>query len=86
MPVKVNILELGEAWKQHARMVPVGFTPLGTVNRGGKVHAFARDAMGNYWVFGDGRPEPLPAIRVQKGIAALSIRAKPDAILAGFDQ
>lgn len=80
MTIKINVLELGEAWKQHARMVPQGFTPLGTLRRGDRVHAFARDELGEYWIFGDGRPERLPAIRIQKGIAALSIQAKPDAI------
>lgn len=79
MTIKINVLELGEAWKAHARMVPVGFTPLGTLRRGDRVHAFARDNRGEYWIFGDGRPERLPTIRIQKGIAALSVK-KPDAI------
>ena len=79
MAIKINVLELGEAWKARARMVPVGFTPLGTLRRGDRVHAFARDELGEYWIFGDGRPERLPAIRIQKGIAALSVK-KPDPI------
>ena len=77
MAQKITVTSLGGAWKQHARMIPVGITPLGTVNRGGKVHAFARDAMGNYWIFGDGRPERLPTIRIQKGIAALTVKSDP---------
>lgn len=79
MSSRITVLELGDAWKARARMVPVGFTPLGTLSRGARVHAFARDALGEYWIFGDGRPERLPAIRIQKGIAALSVK-KPDPI------
>lgn len=81
----VKVQALGDAWKAHARMVPVGFTPLGTVVRAGRVHAFARDAEGNYWIFGDGRPEMLPQAKIQRAIGALSLKTAapvpgPDAI------
>lgn len=76
----VRVQALGEAWRDHARMVPVGFTPLGTLRRGDRVHAFARDGLGKYWIFGDGRPEPLPQAKIQRAIAALSILAKSDPI------
>lgn len=74
---KITVTALGEAWRNHARMVPVGLTPLGTLTRDGSPHAFGRDAQGEYWIFGDGRPERLPAIRIQKGIAALSLKSDP---------
>ena len=74
---KIMVLTTGEAWRALARMVPQHITPVGTLTRNGRAHAFGRDAMGEYWIFGDGRPEPLPRIRIQKGIAALSIRQNP---------
>lgn len=78
---RVRVLELGEAWKAHARMAPVGFTPLGTVLRAGRIHAFGRDAQGEYWIFGDGRPELLPQAKVQRAIASLATKTEnPDPI------
>lgn len=71
---RVRVLELGEAWKAHARMVPVGFTPLGAVLRAGRVHAFGRDVTGEYWIFGDGRPELLPQAKMQRAIASLATK------------
>ena len=64
-------VHLGEEWRSYARMVPVGFTPLGTVTRRELVQAFARDQDGNYWAFGTGRPEPLPQGKMQRAIAAI---------------
>lgn len=77
MAQKITVTSLGEAWRDYARMVPVGITPLGTLTRDGRPHAFGRDREGEYWIFGDGRPERIPTIRIQKGIAALSIRQDP---------
>ena len=77
MTKKITVTSLGEAWRDYARMVPVGITPLGTLTRDKRPHAFGRDQSGEYWIFGDGRPERLPAIRIQKGIAALSIKSDP---------
>jgi len=77
MAQKITVTSLGEAWRDYARMVPVGITPLGTLTRNGRPHAFGRDQAGEYWIFGDGRPERLPAIRIQKGIAALTVKSDP---------
>lgn len=77
----VRVQTLGEAWRDYARMVPQGFTPLGTVVRAERIQAFARDEAGEYWIFGDGRPELLPQAKIQRAIAALSIKAQePDPI------
>lgn len=67
-------VHLGDEWRNHARMVPVGFTPLGTVTRRELVQAFARDRDGNYWAFGTGTPEPLPQAKMQRAIAAILTR------------
>lgn len=64
-------VHLGDEWRNYARMVPVGFTPLGTVTRKTLVQAFARDQEGNYWAFGTGTPEPLPQAKMQRSIAAI---------------
>jgi len=77
MAQKITVTSLGESWRDYARMVPVGITPLGTLTRDKRPHAFGRDQSGEYWIFGDGRPERLPTIRIQKGIAALSIKQDP---------
>ncbi len=77
MAAKITVTSLGEDWRNHARMVPQGLTPMGTLTRDGRPHAFGRDADGEYWIFGDGRPERLPAIRIQKGIAAISTKSDP---------
>jgi hypothetical protein len=79
---RINVIETGEAWRDHARMVPQGITPLGTLTRNGRTHAFGRDSAGDYWIFGDGRPEILPRIRIEKGLGALAMREapKPDAV------
>lgn len=69
---RVRVTELGDAWKEHARMVPQGITPLGTVLRGGRAHAFGRDSDGDYWIFGDGRPEPLNRPKIERAIAAIT--------------
>ena len=74
MAQKITVTSLGNAWRDLARMVPVGITPLGTLTRDGRPHAFGRDQAGEYWIFGDGRPERLPAIRIRKGIAALTVK------------
>lgn len=74
MAQKITVTSLGNAWRDYARMVPVDITPIGTLTRDKRHHAFGRDPSGEYWIFGDGRPERLPTIRIQKGIAALSIR------------
>lgn len=73
-PNRVQIIELGDSWQDYARMIPDGFTPLGTVKRLNKIHAFARDQAGAYWIFGDGRPEPLPQAKMQRAIAAILTR------------
>lgn len=77
MAQKITVTSLGEAWRNHARMIPVDITPLGTLTRDGRPHAFGRDPEGEYWIFGDGRPERLPAIRIQKGIAAVLTKLDP---------
>ena len=70
-------VHLGEEWRSYARMVPVGLTPLGTVTRKTLVQAFARDQAGEYWIFGDGRPEPLPQAKMQRSIAAILTKLDP---------
>lgn len=70
-PVSVN---LGDAWRNHARVVPVGFTPLGTVTRKGLTQSLARDSAGDYWAFGTGTPEKLVKLKVQSAIAALNMQ------------
>lgn len=65
---------LGDQWRQHARMVPVGITPLGTVARKDLLQAFGRDESGNYWAFGTGRPEPLPQAKIDRAISAIILR------------
>ena len=82
MGQKITVTSKGEAWRALARMVPTHITPVGTLTRNGRAHAFGRDALGEYWIFGDGRPEPLPRIRIEKGLGALAMREpqNPDAI------
>ena len=70
-------VHLGEEWRNYARMVPVGFTPLGTVTRKTLVQAFARDQEGNYWAFGTGTPELLPQAKMQRSIAAILTKLDP---------
>lgn len=79
---RITVTSKGEAWRDLARMVPTHITPVGTLTRNGAPHAFGRDALGEYWIFGDGRPEPLPRIRIEKGLGALAMREtpKPDTI------
>jgi len=74
MGYKITVTSTGEAWRELARMVPQGLTPVGTLTRNGRAHAFGRDVQGEYWIFGDGRPEPLPKIRIEKGLGALAMR------------
>lgn len=76
MGQKITVTSLGDTWQPLARMVPQGLTPLGTLTRDGRAMAFGRDVAGEYWVFGTGRPEPLPKIRIQKGIAALTVKSE----------
>jgi hypothetical protein len=71
---KITVLTVGNEWRNHARMVPVGITPIGTLSRDGRIHAFGRDTLGEYWIFGDGRPEQVPRIRIEKGLGALAMR------------
>ena len=82
MGQKITVASKGESWRALARMVPTHITPVGTLTRNGRAHAFGRDALGEYWIFGDGRPEPLPRIRIEKGLGALAMQetTKPDAI------
>ena len=82
MTAKITVTATGEAWRSYARMLPEHLTPVGTLTRGGRPHAFGRDANGEYWIFGDGRPEPLPRIRIEKGLGALAmVKPKnPDSI------
>ena len=68
MGQKITVTSKGEAWRDLARMVP------------GAPHAFGRDALGEYWIFGDGRPERVPRIRIEKGLGALAMRQDKDAI------
>lgn len=84
---KIKVLTLGDTWRQHARMVPPGITPMGTLTRNGRAHAFGRDPLGEYWIFGDGRPERLPKIRIEKGLGALAMREapKPDDVSPEID-
>lgn len=77
MGQKITVTSKGEAWRALARMVPQHITPVGTLTRNGRAHAFGRDALGEYWIFGDGRPEPLPRIRIEKGLGALAMRESP---------
>ena len=79
---RINVASKGEAWRALARMVPAHIEPVGTLTRNGTPHAFGRDALGEYWIFGDGRPEPLPRIRIEKGLGALAMQEtpKPDTI------
>ncbi len=82
MGQKITVTSKGGAWRALARMVPAHIEPVGTLTRNGIAHAFGRDARGDYWIFGDGRPERVPRIRVEKGLGALAMREppKPDAI------
>lgn len=82
MGQKITVTSKGEAWRELARMVPVHITPVGTLTRNGRAHAFGRDALGEYWIFGDGRPERVPRIRIEKGLGALAMREpkNPDPI------
>lgn len=75
---KITVTRKGEAWRALARMVPARITPVGTLTRNGRAHAFGRDAQGEYWIFGDGRPEPLPKTRIEKGLGALAMRQDPE--------
>ena len=77
MGQKITVTSKGEAWRDLARMVPTHITPVGTLTRNGRAHAFGRDALGEYWLFGDGRPEPLPRIRIEKGLGALAMKETP---------
>lgn len=77
---KIKVITTGEAWRALARMVPQHITPVGTLTRNGAPHAFGRDAMGEYWIFGDGRPERVPRIRIEKGLGVLAMRQDKDAI------
>lgn len=73
MGSKITVTSKGEAWRELARMVPTHIEPVGTLTRNGSPHAFGRDAQGEYWIFGDGRPEPLPRIRIEKGLGAMAM-------------
>ena len=75
---KITVTSKGEGWRALARMVPQHITPVGTLTRNGRAHAFGRDALGEYWIFGDGRPEPLPKTRIEKGLGALAMRQDPE--------
>lgn len=79
---RITVTSNGEAWRDLARMVPAHITPVGTLLADGVPHAFGRDALGEYWIFGDGRPERVPRIRIEKGLGALAMREpqNPDAI------
>lgn len=77
---KIKVITTGEAWRALARMVPTHIEPVGTLTRNGAPHAFGRDAMGEYWIFGDGRPERVPRIRIEKGLGVLAMRQDKDAI------
>jgi hypothetical protein len=70
-------VHLGDEWRSYARMIPVGFTPLGTVTRKTLVQAFARDQNGEYWAFGTGTPELLPQAKMQRSIAAILTKLDP---------
>ena len=76
-PNRVQVIALGESWREYARMIPDGFTPLGTVKRMGRIHAFGRDPSGEYWIFGDGRPERLPQEKMQRVIASILTKQDP---------
>ena len=78
MGQKITVTSKGEAWRELARMVPQHITPVGTLTRNGRAHAFGRDAQGEYWIFGDGRPERVPRIRIEKGLGALAMRQDPE--------
>lgn len=75
---RITVTSKGGAWRALARMVPQNITPVGALTRNGTAHAFGRDAMGEYWIFGDGRPEPLPKIRIEKGLGVLAMRQDPE--------
>ena len=75
---KITVTSKGEAWRALARMVPTHIKPEGTLTRNGRAHAFGRDALGEYWIFGDGRPERVPRIRIEKGLGALAMRESPE--------
>lgn len=64
-------ITLGDGWRQHARMVPVGITPIGLVTRKDLTQSLGVDASGDYWAFGTGRPELLPRAKMERIIAKL---------------
>ena len=83
--------QLGDGWKQHARIVPLGITPIGLVTRKELTQSLGVDANGDYWAFGTGSPELLPRFKVQSAIAAhesgvvplsqadrMALKSKPD--------
>lgn len=72
----VRVLTLGENWREFARMKPEGMDGLGTVQRAGSIHAFGRDQSGQYWIFGDGRPEQLPTEKIERAIASIKTGMK----------
>ena len=83
MGQKITVTSKGEAWRALARMVPTHITPVGTLTRNGRAHAFGRDALGEYWIFGDGRPERVPRIRIEKGLGALAMQQSPESGAVG---
>jgi hypothetical protein len=64
-------VSLGDGWRNHARMIPAGITPIGLVTRKGLTHSLGIDASGDYWAFGTGKPEKLVRLKVQSAIAAI---------------
>lgn len=76
---KITVTSKGGAWRELARMVPPHIIPVGTLTRNGRSHALGRDALGEYWIFGDGRPERVPRIRIEKGLGALAMQQSPEA-------
>lgn len=71
---RIHVISTDSTWQQYARMVPDHLTPVGTLTRNGRIHAFGRDSTGEYWIFGDGRPERVPKIRIEKGLGALAMQ------------
>lgn len=63
-------VDIGAEWRAHAPAIPAGLTPMGTVSRGGFVAVLCRDAHGQYWAVGAGKPDLLPTIKVQSAIGA----------------
>jgi hypothetical protein len=69
-------LQLGDGWKTHARVIPVGFEPIGLITRKGLTQSIALASDGEYYAFGTGKPELMPKHKVQMCIAEIKTGIK----------